>query len=349
MRRPDPSLVRYKDIASRVRNDLRAGRVNGSSSVLHWLAQNWIGVGLDLKKDRDLNYRDEFVLTFSFLERSPYSVDEIKRALWQIDREFPEINFEVRVTGRYIASTNKQMSWSPLALSIGVSFRHKNQLQYTSGTFGSVVYKGDSKQRLLLSCNHILYLNGFAASDNNQSQCHVYLPSPSNHQGVSPVVAIVKEYPPECMLDGQHENNGDYGIATVSNESLASTTLTKLINSVKLTQAMPMDATDAAGELVSKAGATSGLTGGTVSGVGQDFDLWYSQLSTSFIFRDQLRIESSGSQAFSSPGDSGSLVVTRKSGSGLALVMGYEDGGPGTFASPLLSLFTALHLKFELH
>src|ERR1035441_9178724 len=163
---PTQILVQNKEAASTAWINLRAREKERLSEILRWLALNWIGLGLDLRKGEDNNYLDEFVLTFSFLEPSPYSLDELQAAL---SAEYPDlsgISFEIRVTGPYVANVRKtRVPMLLRSLSIGVPFRRAGKTHYTSGTLGAIACRSAVPNRwLMLSCNHILYLNGLTRS-----------------------------------------------------------------------------------------------------------------------------------------------------------------------------------------
>jgi hypothetical protein len=203
-----------------------------------------------------------------------------------------------------------------------------------SGTAGAIV-QDPNGVRHLLSCNHVLYLNGAVLRGRDSAS----VVSPAGKG--SRAVAVVREIPAFCRLTTSANNAGDFAVA----ELTAPDFRTHTRGMPKLRWQRPIPASTAVGRRVWKAGAATGVTSGVVKSSEYGVSLWFDSMNARFRFARQLLIGSEEGAAFSDAGDSGALLVT-EDGAGVAMVCAQTSHG--TVASPLAGLFESLDLHFVL-
>lgn len=281
----------------------------------------WIGFGIETDKAD----RWRGVL---YVRRDEPAVKEL------VDRISKSIQtpVEARVTGKY-----RPLGAPVAGSSVGAAYVDPDTGR-PAGTFGAVVRKGNSAQKFLLSCNHILYLNREVILPPGTSSERILQPALS---GTRIGMALDDQFfrlaaPPAT-------NRGDWALARLS----APPTVWWPSNMPALSQDQPVDPlTLGPNEQVFKVGAATGKTSGHLVGGAQGFSLAYPEFSNAFFhFEHQLRIESAGPGPFAVGGDSGSLVVTA-TGAPVGLVFATDDAG--TLVCPLGPLFSRLGLKFDI-
>ena len=301
---------------------------------LAWAAANWVGVGLALKRDGHGVYVDEFVVTLWFANQLPFLPDQLRLEL----RAFglPDVEIEFQVTG-WLAPLDGAAAdarFSPL--SIGVNFQ-KDGLGFQAGTLGAVVRRdADPSAWLMLSNNHILYLDGVVLGHGNQPR--VCCPSPlwDSAHAAQNAMGTVHAMPPECELqDRPARNTGDFALASIDDQSRVAAVVRPAVRK-------PVSADGLAGATVMKTGASTETTKGIVTAVHQEFTLRYPSTKMTYEFENQIVIEGAG---FSAGGDSGSLVWTA-AGEPVGLL--FAGNGPRNVAAPLDGLFGSLGLSFVL-
>lgn len=342
---PSDALIAVKNAVSDVmaEGQQAAGLLLTPLSLPQWIAAYWVGVGIELRKDGTGAYLDEFALTLQFATALPVPKGALRVAIRAgLPVPLKEIDFEIRVTGPY-----RPLGGVPALplrlphLSIGVALKD-GEGRYPSGTLGGVVMQG--AVRYVLSNNHILYLNRDVPNGQTAS---VDLPSPAFDDAYTTQNAVGKVRALEafCRLHpGLTKNAGDYAIAEVTNGALLPV---GTVDGMKaLTSRQPIRPGDAVKMKVWKAGAASGVSRGTITGVHQDLSMFYGSMQDKYRFGDQILIASdTPGKAFSDPGDSGSLVVT-DAGDPVGIL--FAKSKSGSVASPLTGLFTALGLSFVL-
>jgi hypothetical protein len=327
---PRAELVLARKAVSEIRTLLRrTGRLL-LNDKLTWTAENWVGVGLALRKDAAGRFLEEFVLTLWFASPLPFLQVDLETEL----RAFglPELEIAIEITGWF----------SPLGvdraspISIGVAFE-KNGLGYQAGTLGAVVRRDAAPDSwLMLSNNHVLYLNGVVLANGNQPRVCIPSPlfDPDNIQ--QNAMGTVRAMPPQCeMQDPPSRNDGDFALADVDDK-------TRVAGVGRPSVRKPVAANGIAGVKVAKTGASTATTTGIVKAVDQEFTLRYPATEVTYDFENQIVIEGQG---FSGGGDSGSLVSTA-AGDPVALL--FAGNGPLSVASPLSGFFTELGLSFVL-
>lgn len=211
----------------------------------------------------------------------------------------------------------------------GLSIAHLN---VTAGTVGALVFGDDGRARLL-SNNHVL-----ADSDRGALGDVVLQPGPAD--GGDPAADRIGALEAAAPLDPDAPHLIDAAIAVLD-------------DGVEFTAEYPSGAlngiTDATDDvLVEKVGRTTGITQGTVSAVEVDgIDVGYP--AGLIEFDDQVEISGAG-VAFSSGGDSGSLVYRPDTMEAIGLLFaGSETGGPAgtglTYCNPIGAVVEAFGLR----
>ena len=181
---------------------------------------------------------------------------------------------------------------------------------YSMGTLGGIVYKtvDEKKEYYILSNNHVLC---------NYGEFPIGTPIiQSDSENYDDIVAHLTTFVP-IKLSKENDENDEYlnsvdaGIAKLTSKELVSTSVSRIgkisgIGNAKL------------GDIVRKVGAISGVTHGSVIGLGGTVDFGYSD-EEYMIFKDQIFLGIEGS-----PGDSGALVFNEKN-EVIGMLMGGDD------------------------
>jgi hypothetical protein len=190
--------------------------------------------------------------------------------------------------------------------SVGFAFSGAKAGYVMAGTFGAVVAVGTDWY--ILSNNHVLA---------NQNQLPlgspIYQPGllDKNTPGPDAIAKLTKF----VKLSATTPNKVDCAIAKIDKNSLVSPVIMPQVN--KLKSGAPIAAADTM--KVMKTGRTTGYTTGSVHDVSATVKVTYD--IGVLTFADQVIIYGDG-DAFSDAGDSGSLIVDRKTGRATALLFG---------------------------
>jgi S1-C subfamily serine protease len=220
-------------------------------------------------------------------------------------------------------------------LVAGVSVGHE---RITAGTIGCFATDGDG-HTYIVSNNHVLADENRAVEGDRIVQPGVGDGGTSPADGVATLARFV-------ALESQGINYVDCALAELS-ESVA-------CEPSELRDASPLTGVAADLALVEdvfKIGRTTGLTSGRISAfdvnyVVADYDLG------NLRFDGQIEIVSSTSEAFSAPGDSGSLIVSQGQTEGVGLLFAGTDPDPTrptrTYANPLPRVLSELAVSLLL-
>ncbi|MEM9366488.1 MAG: hypothetical protein AAGD07_10875 [Planctomycetota bacterium] len=178
------------------------------------------------------------------------------------------------------------------------------------GTIGGLVQRG--RKLFALSNNHVL-------ADTNRlprGATQIVQPAGSNRSDIFATLSDFERirFP---MMGSDPRNRIDAAIAEVTNSSLVATGQMLQISNYRAQLATPMPNTD-----VTKSGQTTGVTTGTiiatrVNGVRVDYGTPGRPLIATFDNCMEIRGKSG---AFSMPGDSGSLILDKRTGRAVGLL-----------------------------
>jgi hypothetical protein len=189
------------------------------------------------------------------------------------------------------------------------------------GTFGALVFDTNKKKTFILSCNHILAVNGRVKTDGTDTIV-------SANDAAAGQIATPGVYK---KLERNQDNQVDCALA-LTEPYQGQPTIQKL------------DPPEL-GAKVTKTGAVTGKTLGTVVDIDADFYIDYS--FGTFRFTNQVVIDgqSSGNQddVFATDGDSGSIVFTDTDPDNMrAIAMVFAEAGRFAVACPLTKVFDQL-------
>jgi hypothetical protein len=216
-------------------------------------------------------------------------------------------------------------------LEAGTSVGHYN---ITAGTLGAFARRRRDGAALMLSNNHVLANEDSARVGDDILQ-------PGNYDGGRRRLDVAGHLADWVRLKQDTPNLVDAAIATVADGVAYTAGIYRDLGKLKGVQAAPVSA----GEGVAKIGRTSGLTRGRVTAVEVDgLAIEYDMGSISFD--NQIEIEGAGDLAFSSGGDSGSLILGEGGEAVALLFAGSERGGTNdlglTYANPIGTVLDAL-------
>jgi hypothetical protein len=273
---------------------------------------NVVGIGLG-RKITDGKLRAEHCVRFYVEKKLP---KEAIPAGDMLPNQIEGVATDVIETGRFHAlarQRQEQRVQRPArpGCSVGFSFGvgHSHVM---AGTFGAVVER-DGKW-FVLSNNHVLANENALAPGEAIYQPGLRDNSNSAHHRIARLTEFVK-------LERDQHNHVDCAIAEVLENKFVSPKVMPRIN--KLKSGDPVVATD--GMKVEKTGRSSGYTVGTIEDVGATIKVGF-ELGT-LTFAHQILIEGSKG-VFAEGGDSGSLIVERKSKRPVGLLF----AGSGTHA-----------------
>ena len=199
-----------------------------------------------------------------------------------------------------------------------------NVNQGATGTLGAVVVAGNGQQ-YILSCNHVLNVNGRVRPQNTK------VVTPSLSHDARPIAT-----PGEFFIElVSGKNCVDCAIAPLVEPGLVKTNF-RALHSAGDSAVGSADR----GQYVRKDGAITGLTSGTVVDVNADFYVEYS--FGTFLFTDQIVIQGDD-ENFAADGDSGSVVVDPEARRAVGLI--FAESGGFAIACPLAEVLRQLSLK----
>jgi hypothetical protein len=223
--------------------------------------------------------------------------------------------------------------------SIRVKTTSSNVNQGAAGTLGAILE--DGKARYILSCNHVLTVNGRVLNSKDTS---IVTPALSHN---SEAIARPNEF--FIGLARDQKNCVDCAMAPMlemkSKEVKPHFRAAKLATGTRgggqgaAATESPIGVPDR-GQKVRKDGATTGLTSGTVVDVNADFYVEYS--FGTFLFSNQVVIQGDN-DAFAANGDSGSIVID--TGQNKAIAMVFAECGKFAIACSLTDVIQQLKEK----
>lgn len=221
-------------------------------------------------------------------------------------------------------STSPRQSIRPLRAGSSIGFNAPNDAFETAGTLGGIVTADGIYY--LLSNNHVL-------ADEGRLPVGAPIYQPALLDGADWTVDRVAALTRLIPFTPGGANRVDAAIARIDDGILADTS--------GLGQDPPRGVRSAQlGAQVSKNGRTSGFTVGTVTSIDTDIRMPYG--TGTYLFEGQIAISGAGMQ-FSSPGDSGALLIERTSGNAVGLLFG---GGPTlSFGNHIESVLSALEVE----
>jgi hypothetical protein len=269
--------------------------------------------------------------------------DVVPQSFLDIPTDVIEVGRLGRAGNRSAPRDDQKLPDTGPGSSIRLKTTSPNVNQGAAGTLGAVV--GDGQLRYILSCNHVLNVNGRV---NGRVQVEpdtsTYVVTPA--LSANPVqIALPGKFFVE-LIPGQ-QNTVDCGIAPLldgqSTLVRANLRAAPAGNSRRADDpAAPGSAIGDAdrGQRVKKDGAVTGLTSGTVVDVNADFYVQYS--FGTFLFTNQVVIEGDD-DGFAADGDSGSIVIESEKHQALAMI--FAESGRFAVACPLTEVFRQLRIK----
>jgi len=222
--------------------------------------------------------------------------------------------------------------------SIRLKSTSPNVNQGAAGTLGAVVRDGEA--RYVLSCNHILSLNGRVGPEDtcivtpalSHKPTHIAQASPhfielkrGQRNSVDCALAPLVE-PPAQRTDRFVQ--GSFRPAPLSGRAPGAAVASPSIGEADR------------GQKVIKDGAITGLTSGTVVDVNADFYVEYS--FGTFLFANQIVI-AGDNDTFAADGDSGSIVIYPEVNQAIAMI--FAESGRFAIACPLTEVLNQLREK----
>ena len=287
-----------------------------------------VGVGLKIKADKTTTR----ICVRFYVERKV--VEGSIPEEFVLPKKIQGVPTDVIETGRFYAFARPiaQTRLRPAkgGCSVGFQFTGAKAGYVMAGTFGTLVTDA-SGTRYILSNNHVL------ASENA-----LPIGSPIFQPGLldqgNPSTDQVAKLSKFIKIDvSPLPNKVDTAIAELLSPSLAVRTILPLVGNLKSTAPIPA----AVGMLVHKHGRTTGYRRGRVIDVAADVNVGYDFGSARFT--NQVIIVGEGVQSFSDAGDSGSLIVDRKTGRATGLLFA---GSPShTIANHIEDVLAALNIS----
>ncbi len=218
-------------------------------------------------------------------------------------------------------------------LLIGGSVGHYN---ITAGTLGGfVVNRSGTKNPMILSNNHVL-------ADENAGVAGDSILQPGPYDRARKVEDKVGELTRFVPLRRGRINRVDSAVATLNTGIRHDASQIKGVGALR---GVAPDGQLDVGDLVMKAGRTTGVTTGRVTAIELDNVVVGYDLGN-VRFDNQIEIEGTGSSSFSDGGDSGSLIVNGEAFAEAQLFAGGDQGGSNgkglTYATPIRAVLDAL-------
>jgi hypothetical protein len=209
--------------------------------------------------------------------------------------------------------------------SIGFQFTGTNAGFVMAGTFGAVV-EADGKW-FVLSNNHVL------ANENSLNPgAPIFRPGLLDKN--SPAQGQIAQLSGFVALEALKPNTVDCAVAEILQKKLVSPVVLPKVGQLK--SGLPVAAAE--GMRVEKTGRTTSYTTGKIHDVSADVKVEYEALGT-LTFVDQIIVTGKG-RSFSDAGDSGSLIVERRSKRPVALL--FAGSASHTIANRIGDVLAAL-------
>jgi hypothetical protein len=297
---------------------------------------------------------DYGIETYSIQERT---VDEARPAIGIAPVEPGEFRVAVRVQDKNVLDATKSwtekefgedvdlvfigraVKFSPpwhqtrqRPLRAGCSVSHEAAID-AAGTLGAFVVGEADNDIRMLSNNHVLAIENTASAGDSIVQ-----PGTADGGGSSDQVGQLETFLP---LDDAGANYVDGAVASVDASADLPTAATP--------QPQPDDKDVLDADEVEKTGRTTGFTEGRVRAFELD-DVTVGYDMGDLRFDGVIEIDGEGNEPFSSPGDSGSVVVRRGASGSVGLLfggtpLGGRNGRGLTYACPMPTVLRELHLR----
>jgi hypothetical protein len=214
--------------------------------------------------------------------------------------------------------------------SVGFKFSGANAGFVMAGTFGALARDAAGKH-YILSNNHVLANENALPIGSPIFQPGLLDNGNASTDQIAKLSKFIK------IAASPASNKVDTAIAGLLSPSLAVRTILPTIGNLKST--VPIAA--AVGMRVHKHGRTTGYRRGQVVDLSADVNIGYDFGTARFV--DQMIIVGDGTQSFSAAGDSGSLIVDRKSGRATGLL--FAGSSSHTIANHVQDVLAALHVS----
>jgi hypothetical protein len=247
----------------------------------------------------------------------------------KVPEEILEVPTRVIEVGRFgrtpqMPCCSRPMKTPRLGSPIRIRTTVPNVNEGQRGTLGALVKRGSD--RYILSCNHILRVNGRVPDDAEIVSAEFV--------GREKILA---KPGPFKRLDHHAHNSMDCAIALV-NDGVAISPKPK-DSKTRLGSTEPID--PETGFNVYKVGAVTGYTEGKI--IDTDVDLYVNYSFGSFRFDHQLLIDGGKDSQFATRGDSGSLVIDRNTRRATALI--FAASGRYAVASPIRKVLECFEVE----
>lgn len=319
------SLVRALDVMTG--DAAPSPEILGRSEALHYQRTrrifedpNIVGIGISAKVTGKAETGDLSLCFYVAKKLARRSLDPDKMVPPVMALPNGEAVFtDVKQIGRLRPEVNKRSSPIQSGFSVG-------HIDITAGTVGAIVKKGT--KHFILSNSHVLSLSGTA-----RAGAKILYPGPADG-GIDPKNLVAKLSASTKFVKGEKfVNRADAAIAEIDAAHLDDINLAILGAKKSLKTAKPER-----GMKVIKRGRTTGDTESTVQDVHFRFILEYDEVGK-VGFIDQVLCE-----RYTAGGDSGSLVVEKKTGKIVGLHFAGANGG--SVFSPIQDVLKALNFRF---
>jgi hypothetical protein len=226
---------------------------------------------------------------------------------------------DVQVIGTLAPEVNAKRT----PLQSGFSIGH---VKVTAGTLGAIVKRGS--KYFVLSNAHVLAQSGLASPGDA-----IIYPGKADHGRTADLVGLLTEFVP-FTKGGDFVNRVDAAIAEIDPSRLEELNFAIYGSKLPLTTVKPVR-----GMTVMKRGRTTGDTQAKIRDVNFRFVLNYKGKVGNIGFLDQVLCE-----RYTDGGDSGSIVVDKKSGAIVGLHFAGADGG--SVFNPIDAVIKALKVRF---
>jgi hypothetical protein len=264
------------------------------------------------------------------LEKSPLVEEIARRARGEVD-----VRYVGQIWARPASAPWYRARNRPLLIGSSVGFVLSDLVM--AGTLGCFVRKGRSRDLYILSNNHVL-------ADENQYKRGGEIAQPGTLDGGRAPADTVARLSGFARLDPGGINFVDAAIARLEPGIEANVARLTGLGTLAGAIERPLEV----GDSVAKVGRTTGVRRGRVTAVELDGVTVTYDLGV-VTFDNQVEIEGAGAQAFSGPGDSGSLIVDEDRRAAALLFAGGDHGGSNgkglTYANPIEAVLSALKVE----
>jgi len=224
-----------------------------------------------------------------------------------------------------LAMPDPKLTYTPAQPGTSVGFRMKDKSMSMAGTFGALV-RDEKGQLYVLSNSHVLADEGRLARSAPIYQCGILdLPQGQQARQIAKLSRFVDYKTPMLKVDG--------AIAALLSPSIAVPDIVYI--------GKPAGTAAAASDMVvHKYGRTSAYQTGRVTSVSADVAINYE--TGYYTFYDQVVVESTTSNPFSEPGDSGSLVLERASRNAIGIL--FAGSPTHTYVNHISDVLSALNV-----